>query len=157
MSDIKTKAPNKYTRLLANTAVFTVGKLLSKLLMFFMIGLYTACLSEAEFGTAELVANVANLLIPLACVGISEGIFRSAAAREGDKEAFLTNGLLVYGVGSLVFLCLSPLLGLIPRFRDSVWLIAAYASHTSGLRAASLRARAAGHASTLFGFNTRRS
>ena len=126
MSDIKTKTPNKYTRLLANTAVFTVGKLLSKLLMFFMIGLYTACLSEAEFGTAELVANVANLLIPLACVGISEGIFRSAAAREGDKEAFLTNGLLVYGVGSLVFLCLSPLLGLIPRFRDSVWLIAAY-------------------------------
>ncbi len=126
MPDVKTKAQSKYTRLLTNTAVFTVGKLLSKLLMFFMIGLYTACLSEAEFGTAELITNGANLLIPLACVGISEGIFRSAAARDGDKEAFFTNGLLVYGVGSLVFLCLSPLLGLIPRFGESVWLIAAY-------------------------------
>lgn len=120
------KTSNKYTRLLANTAVFTVGKLLSKLLMFFMIGLYTACLTEAEFGTAELITSGANLLIPLACVGISEGIFRSAAARDGDKEAFFTNGLLVYGVGSLVFLCLSPLLGLIPRLGESVWLIAAY-------------------------------
>lgn len=126
MPDTKIKAPNKYTRLLTNTAVFTVGKLLSKLLMFFMIGLYTSCLSEAEFGTAELITGGANLLIPLACVGISEGIFRSAAAKNGDKEAFFTNGLLVYGVGSVVFLCLSPLLGFIPRFGKSVWLIAAY-------------------------------
>ena len=126
MPESTPKIPSKYKRLLTNTAVFTVGKLLSKLLMFFMIGLYTACLTEAEFGTAELITSGANLLIPLACVGISEGIFRSAAARDGDKEAFFTNGLLVYGVGSLVFLCLSPLLGLIPRFSESVWLIAAY-------------------------------
>lgn len=117
---------NRYSRLLSNTLVFTVGKLLSKLLMFFMIGLYTACLTQAEFGTAELITNMANLLIPLACVGISEGIFRSAAAKDGDKEAFFTNGLLVYGVGSVVFLCLAPLLTLIPRFGGSVWLITAY-------------------------------
>ena len=126
MADTASKTTSRYTRLLTNTAVFTVGKLLSKLLTFFMIGLYTACLSEAEFGTAELITGAANLLIPLACVGISEGIFRSAAARDGDKEAFFTNGLLVYGVGSVVFLCLTPLMELIPRFADSVWLIAAY-------------------------------
>ena len=126
MSDTTQKTPNKYARLLANTAVFTVGKLLSKLLTFFMISLYTSCLTEAEFGTAELITNMANLLIPLACVGISEGIFRSAAARDGDKEAFFTNGLLVYGIGSVVFLCLCPILGLFPRFAGSVWLIAAY-------------------------------
>lgn len=126
MPDSTPKTPSKYQRLLTNTAVFTVGKLLSKLLTFFMIGLYTACMTEAEFGTAELITNMANLLIPLACVGISEGIFRSAAARDGDKEAFFTNGLLVYGVGSAVFLCLIPLMLMIPRFADSVWLIAAY-------------------------------
>ena len=120
------KNPNKYTRLLTNTAVFTVGKLLSKLMMFFMVSLYTEYLSEGEFGTAELITNMANLLIPLACAGISEGIFRSAAAKTGDKEAFFTNGLAVYGVGSAVFLLLSPLLSFIPRFADSVWLIVAY-------------------------------
>jgi O-antigen/teichoic acid export membrane protein len=91
-----------------------------------MIGVYTGCLTQAEYGTAELITSMANLLIPLACVGISEGIFRSAAAKEGDKEAFFTNGLLVYGVGSVVFLALSPLVGLIPVFAGSVWLIAAY-------------------------------
>jgi len=71
MPDSTPKTPSKYKRLLTNTAVFTVGKLLSKLLTFFMIGLYTACMTEAEFGTAELITGIANLLIPLACVGIS--------------------------------------------------------------------------------------
>lgn len=117
---------SRYSRLLSNTLVFTVGKLLSKLLVFFMIGLYTACLSPEEYSTAELIANMANLLIPLACLGISEGIFRSAAAATGDKEAFFTNGLVVYGVGSVVFLALSPLMSFIPFFVDSAWLIACY-------------------------------
>ena len=126
MPETTPKPPNKYAKLLTNTAVFTVGKLLSKLLTFFMVALYTECMTTAEFSLADLITNMANLLIPLACVGISEGIFRSAAARDGDKEAFFTNGLLVYGVGSLVFLCLCPLLGLFPRFAESVWLIAAY-------------------------------
>lgn len=120
------RTPNRYVRLLTNTAVLTVGKLLSRLLVFFMIGLYTACLTREEFGTADLIINMANLLIPLACAGISEGIFRSAAAKNGDKEAFFTNGLVVYGVGSVIFLLLSPLLGFIPFFDGSVWLIAAY-------------------------------
>ena len=126
MSAEVSKNTNKYTRLLTNTAVFTVGKLLSRLLMFFMIALYTDCLTKAEFSLADLITNTANLLIPLACVGISEGIFRSAAAKDGDKAAFFTNGLVVYGVGSVVFLCLSPLLAFVPRIGDSVWLIAAY-------------------------------
>ncbi|MBR5124427.1 MAG: oligosaccharide flippase family protein, partial [Clostridia bacterium] len=123
----KTQRPqSRGARLLTNTAIFTVGKMLSRLLVFFMIGVYTNCLTQAEYGTAELITSMANLLIPLACAGISEGIFRSAAAREGDKEAFFTNGLVVYGVGSVVFLALSPLVGLIPVFAGSVWLIAAY-------------------------------
>ena len=126
MPETTPKTRNRYTRLLTNTAVFTVGKLLSRLLVFFMIGVYTSCLTQAEYGQAELIVSMANLLIPLACVGISEGIFRSAAAREGDKEAFFTGGLLVYGIGSAVFLLLSPLVGLIPVFAESVWLIAAY-------------------------------
>ncbi len=120
------KTPSKYTRLLTNTAVFTVGKLLSKMLVFFMVSLYTACLTREEFSSAELITGIANLLIPLACVGITEGIFRSAAAKTGDKEAFFTNGLVVYGAGSVIFLLLSPLLGMLPFFEGGVWLIAAY-------------------------------
>ena len=96
MPDVSPKTPNKYARLLTNTAVFTVGKLLSKLLTFFMVALYTECLTTAEFSLADLITNLANLLIPLACAGISEGIFRSAAAKDGDKEAFFTTSTQNY-------------------------------------------------------------
>ena len=116
----------KYGRLLTNTALFTAGKFISKLLVFFMMRLYTSCLTPDQYSTADLVVDMANLLIPLACLGISEGIFRNAAAREGNKEDFLNAGLWVLGVGSAGFLLLSPLLTLIPLFRTTAWLIVLY-------------------------------
>lgn len=128
----KSRPKGRYARLLTNTAVFSAGKLLSKLLVFCMTRLYTAYLSPADYSTADLIANMANLIIPFACVGISEGIFRNAAAKDGDKEAFFTNGLTVLGAGSLLFVLLSPLLGMVPLFGDEVqglsatWLVVLY-------------------------------
>lgn len=117
---------SRHTRLLSNTMVFTAGKFISKLMVFFMMRLYTASMTTEEYSAADLIVNMANLLIPLACLGISEGIFRSAAAKSGNKEAFFTNGLAVLGVGLGAFLLLSPLLSLIPFFETTAWLIALY-------------------------------
>ncbi len=110
-------------RLFGNTVIFTAGKFISKLLVFFMMPLYTACLSEAQYSTADLITQLANLLIPLACLGISEGIFRNAAAKEGDKEAFFSSGVAILGISTLGFLLLSPLLLLLDYFAPYVWLI----------------------------------
>lgn len=113
-------------KLLNNTALFSAGKLISKLLVFFMLPLYTKYLSSDQFSTADLITNMANLLIPLACVGISDGIYRNAAAEHGNKEKFFSSGVTIYAVGSVVFLALSPLLSLIGLFRGYSWLIAVY-------------------------------
>ena len=110
-------------RLFGNTVIFTVGKFVSKLLVFFMMPLYTACLSEAQYSTADLITQLANLLIPLACLGISEGIFRNAAAKEGDKQAFFSSGVAILGFSTLGFLVLSPLLLLLEYFAPYLWLI----------------------------------
>lgn len=108
------------------TALLTVGRFVSKLLVFFMVRLYTACLSPAEYSAADLIVDMANLLIPLASLGVSEGIFRNAANRNRDKEAYLTAGLAVLVAGSLAFLLLSPLLTCIPLFTGTAWLIVLY-------------------------------
>lgn len=110
-------------RLLGNTAIFTAGKFISKLLVFFMMPLYTACLSEAQYSTADLITQLANLLLPLACLGIAEGLFRNAAAKEGDKEAFFSSGIAILTISSAGFLLLSPLLLLLEYFKSYVWLI----------------------------------
>ena len=117
---------NRYKQLLSNTAVFTAGKFISKMLVFFMVRLYTANLSTAEYSTADLITNMANLLIPLACLGIGEGVFRKAAESSENREQFFTNGMIILAVGSAGFLALSPLLGLISFFNGYVWLLVLY-------------------------------
>ncbi len=117
---------NRLTRLLSNTLIFTVGKFVSKLIVIFMLPFYTSYLSSAEYSTADLITNLCNLLIPLACLGVSEGIFRNAAAKNEDKEAFFTNGAMLMIFGSAGFLVLSPLLLLTGYFNAYVWLIALY-------------------------------
>ena len=117
---------NRITRLLSNTLIFTVGKFVSKLIVIFMLPFYTSYLSSAEYSTSDLITNLCNLLIPLACLGVSEGIFRNAADKNLDKESFFTNGAMLMVFGSLGFLALSPLLNLTGYFNDYIWLIVCY-------------------------------
>ena len=116
----------KVKKLLSNTAIFTAGKFISKIIVFVMLPFYTSCLTNAEYSTADLIANLCNLIIPMAALGVSEGIFRAAADKNDDKEAFLTNGILIMLVGCSTFLALSPLLLLWGTFSPYVWLIILY-------------------------------
>ncbi len=117
---------NKYTKLFSNTIIFTVGKFVSKLIVIFMLPFYTSYLTSAEYSTADLITNLCNLLIPMACLGVSEGIFRGAASKNVDKEAFFTNGALLMIIGSAAFLALSPILNLFDYFNEYIWLIILY-------------------------------
>ncbi len=117
---------SKYTKLFSNTLIFTVGKFVSKLIVILMLPFYTSYLSSAEYSTADLITNLCNLLIPIACLGVSEGIFRCAASKNVDKESFFTNGAFLMIIGSVAFLALSPILSLFDYFDSYIWLIVAY-------------------------------
>lgn len=122
----KLKKGNKYKRLLSNTAVLGMGVFASKFLVFLMMPFYTRVLSPGEYGSADLISQTANLLIPLACVGITDGIFRFAMDKDGDKRRVLSSGLFVLLLSSILFCLLSPLIGLADYFRSYVLLIVAY-------------------------------
>ncbi len=117
---------NRYKKLFSDTVILGLGTFGSKLLVFLLMPLYTAWLSTAEYGTAELITSTANLIIPLACVGISNGIFRFAADRESDKRAVFSTSAALLLLGSVVFAALSPLLTLVGFFDGYVWLIVLY-------------------------------
>ena len=111
---------------MSNTLIFTVGKFVSKLIVIFMLPFYTSYLSSVEYSTSDLITNLCNLIIPLACLGVSEGIFRNAATKNVDKESFFTNGTMLMIFGSIGFLALSPLLNLFDYFDSYIWLIILY-------------------------------
>ena len=113
-------------KLLSNTLIFTIGKFVSKLIVIFMLPFYTSYLSSVEYSTSDLITNLCNLIIPLACLGVSEGIFRNAATKNVDKESFFTNGAMLMIFGSIGFLVISPLLNLFDYFDSYIWLIILY-------------------------------
>lgn len=117
---------NRYQKLASNTVILGIGTFGSKLLVFLLMPLYTAWLTTAEYGAAEMISGIANFLIPIACVGVSTGIFRFAAEREADQRRVFSSSvaLLLLGLGG--FLLLSPLLLLIPYCRPYVWLVVLY-------------------------------
>ncbi len=117
---------NKYQRLISNTAILGIGTFSSKLLVFFMVGFYTACLSEAEYGIADIITQTANLLIPLLSLGIAEAVFRFALDREEDPARVFTTGVLIVLGGGAVFLFVIPLINAFDFFHGYGFLIWAY-------------------------------
>ncbi|MBE6657286.1 MAG: hypothetical protein E7604_02475 [Ruminococcaceae bacterium] len=117
---------NKYQRLISNTAILGIGTFSSKLLVFFMVGFYTACLSKAEYGIADIITQTANLLIPLLSLGIAEAVFRFALDRDEDPARVFTTGLLTVIGGGAVFLFVVPLLNQFDFFHGYGFMIWAY-------------------------------
>ncbi len=119
----------KYKRLLSNTAILGAGTFASKVLVLLLMPFYTSILSTAEFGVADLIAQTANLLIPLVAVGICDGIFRftlDCAEDEERKQKILSTGMAILGMGSGLFFVLIPVLCLFDTFNGYVWMIALY-------------------------------
>lgn len=117
---------NRYKKLASNTVILGIGTFGSKLLVFLLMPLYTAWLTTAEYGTAELITSTANLLIPVACLGITNGMFRFAAERESNKTEVFSSGIALLGIGLGGFLVLSPLLLLVDYFNTYYALIVLY-------------------------------
>ena len=46
---------DKYKRLFSNTLIFAIGTFGSKLLAFFLMPLYTNVLTDAQYGTSDLL------------------------------------------------------------------------------------------------------
>ena len=83
--------------LISNTVIFAVGNALTKLIQLVLMPLYTTFMTVGDYGVAELVNNMSDLLYPLLCLCIFESVFRFAMERDVDKGSLLVGaiGLLV--------------------------------------------------------------
>lgn len=107
----------RFGKLFSDTAVLAFGTFGSKLLVFLLMPLYTALLSPSEYGTAELITGTANLIMPFACVGITNGIFRFAAEKGTDREGVFSSGVVLLGIG----LGVTAVLGAVAFAIGSAW------------------------------------
>ncbi len=136
---------NKYKKLLSNTLIFGIGTFSSKVMVFLLMPLYTALLSRAEYSTVDLITQAANLLMPLAAIGMYDGIFRFAIDAEDKKNEVFSSGMAMLLVGSGIFLLLSPLLWYLDYFDGYNWLIVVFVITANLQCAVSYYVRGLGH------------
>ena len=103
---------NKYKTLVSNTALISLGTFGSKLLVFLMVRFYTGYLTTSEFGTADIITQTCNLLLPIISLGITNGVFRFAIDSNHDKKSVFSSGLYTITLGGLLFLIIAPLLAI---------------------------------------------
>lgn len=136
---------NKYKKLITNTALLAMGTLGSKLIVFFLLPLYTAYLTASEYSTADIIAQTANLLIPLISLGMYEAVFRFAMDREISPEKVFATGLYTTLAGGAVFALFLPLLCKIEFFDGYFVLVYFYVVCASIHYLVSRYTRAIGH------------
>ena len=121
----------RYKRLLSNTAILGAGTFASKVLVFLLMPLYTAILSASEFGVADILTQTASLLMPLAAVGICDGLFRftldtADTGGEEDRKRVFSSGIAVIVLGGAVLVAVVQALRVFDVFDGYILLIAAY-------------------------------
>ncbi|WP_147539370.1 oligosaccharide flippase family protein [Anaerotruncus rubiinfantis] len=117
---------DKYKKLISNTFIFAVGTFSSKVLVFLLMPLYTRVLTPEDYGVVNLIVDTANLIIPLVSVGISTAIIRFGLDRAVDKRDVFSGGIIVLGVGYLIFFLLGPFIGKLPNMQEHTHLIYLY-------------------------------
>ena len=100
----------KYKKLFSNTIIFSIGTFSSKILVFLLVPFYVQFLSDAEYGTVDLITQTANLLIPVVSMGIASAVLRFGLDQASDKKAVFSTGIATILIGFAVFLLTIPII-----------------------------------------------
>ena len=117
---------SRYKTLLKDTMIFALGNFGKKLILFLMVPLYTNFMSEAEYGIAELVFTIAQLMAPFISVVIFDAVIRFGLSRDERKEDVLLVGLTVLGMSAVLGLLLTPVIGLYRAMAEWKWYLYVY-------------------------------
>ena len=72
---------NPYKNLISNTFLFGISTFGARFLTFLLTPFYTRVLSSAEYGVTDLIIQSGDLIIPLASIGIADGVIRFGRIR----------------------------------------------------------------------------
>ena len=86
----ETGKQSSYKKLFSNTLVFAIGSFSSKVLVLLLVPIYTNYLTTAELGVTDVLTQIANWIIPLVTMTITEAIIRFGLDKAYDKVKVFT-------------------------------------------------------------------
>ena len=88
-----------YKQLTKNTIVFAIGSFSVKAIQFFLMPLITLSMTTEDYGTAESLMSLTELIIPLLTLGLQDAVFRFTMRKDVNSKSVLSNtmGILLLG------------------------------------------------------------
>jgi O-antigen/teichoic acid export membrane protein len=96
-----------------NTAIYMIGSLSSKLLIFLLLPIYTMYLTTKEYGYYDIIYTTVSLIVPMISLQIYDGIYRFVLGTQNDTaliNKYISNALVIVAVAFLVTLPLAVIL-----------------------------------------------
>ena len=100
---------SKSKELAKNTVIIFIGTVCTKLITFFLLPLYTAMLTTAEYGTVDLLNTIISLLSPIISLQISQGLFRyliDSRDNEKEKKDLISSSIFLIIINCFIYLLL---------------------------------------------------
>ncbi|WP_368213500.1 lipopolysaccharide biosynthesis protein [Blautia sp. RTP21359st1_E11_RTP21359_211015] len=88
--------------LLKNLILFFLASFLPKTISFFLVPLYTNCLSTTEYGTADLLINTVSLCVPILTLVVQDAVMKFTLDNQHDKKIVFTVGIKITCIGFLI-------------------------------------------------------
>lgn len=109
----------RINNLMKNSLVFILGNFASKILIFFLLPLYTNVLDPNEYGEMDIYINILAILFSVVSLQAGESVFRFIvdAKTEEEKTSVISNALVSAVVGILSFALGMTVFGAITGFK----------------------------------------
>ncbi|MBP5237012.1 MAG: oligosaccharide flippase family protein [Clostridia bacterium] len=118
---------NKKNKVLfKNLAIFALGSVGSKLILFLLVPVYTNYMTKDEYGIADLVFTVGQILVPFVSAGIFNAVIRFGISKNYKRENVLRNACLIAAAGTVLMVSITPVFGLFPSLREWKWFLFLY-------------------------------
>lgn len=116
------KKNDKYTRLISDMLIFTIGTVLTKVVQFILMPLYTTYMTTEAYGVAELTNNLSEFLLPIATLCIYEAAFRFIIGSKYSKKDVLSSSIRILMISALIGAILLVIVNTFVKFEYAAYL-----------------------------------
>lgn len=135
MSENSKTKQSGYKALLSNTIIFAIGSFSSKVLAIVLVSVYMNILTTEQVGLTDNFTHVANWLLPVVSLTVSEAVIRFGLDKSYDKRRIFSISSAVIMAGCVFMAVVVAFLGDMPfvhKFIGSyAWLLFAYVAISS--------------------------
>ena len=110
---------SKVNYLVKNIILFTISGFVPKILSFFLIPIYTSCLSTSDYGIFDLIITTATLFIPIFTLDIQDAVLIFSMDKKKKPEEVFSISMKINMIGFTIVAVIAFVLGIVNIFNIS--------------------------------------